>query len=52
MTEPKKNTRYVITIPVELVKELRKIRDEHHTSIPGAIALLINFYKDNQKCTK
>lgn len=45
-----KATRYVITIPLELVKELRKIKDENYTSIPGAIAILINLYnKDRQK---
>lgn len=43
-----KATRYVITIPLELVKELRKIKDENYTSIPGAIALLINLYKKEQ----
>ena len=43
-----KATRYVITIPLELVKELRKIKDENYTSIPGAIALLIKLYKGNK----
>lgn len=43
-----KATRYVITIPLELVKELRKIKEENYTSMPGALALLINLYKGNK----
>lgn len=35
-------------IPMPLMEELRKIRDDNHTTIIGAIYLLIKFYKDNQ----
>lgn len=45
----KKDTRCLVKIPLDLMVELRKIRDEHHTSIIGAIALLINMYKEKMK---
>lgn len=44
----KKDTRCNVKIPLSLMQELKKIRDEHHTTIIGAIYLLIKFYKDNK----
>lgn len=46
--ELKKDTRCTVKIPQDLIIELRKIKDENYTSIPGAIALLINLYKKEQ----
>ena len=43
------DNRCAVGVPIKLMEELRKIRDEHHTSIVGAIAILINFYRDKQK---
>lgn len=41
--------RCTVGVPIELMEELRKIRDEHHTSVIGTIALLINMYKEKIK---
>lgn len=44
----KKDTRCAVKIPLDLMAELRKIKEENHTTIIGAIALLIKFYKGNK----
>lgn len=46
--ETKKDTRCVVKIPNILMEELRKIKDENYTSIPGVIALLIKLYRGSQ----
>jgi len=46
--ETKKDTRCVVKIPNILMEELRKIKTENHTTIVGAIALLINLYKKDK----
>jgi hypothetical protein len=38
-----------VGIPLDLMAELRKIKEENHTTIIGAIALLINFYRSKIK---
>lgn len=48
MLELKKDTRCNVKIPLDLMTKLRIIRDENHTTIIGAIYLLIKFYKDKQ----
>lgn len=37
-----------VGIPLDLMVELRKIKTENHTTIIGAIALLINLYKKDK----
>jgi len=44
-----KDTRLSVKIPLDLMAELRKIKEENHTTIIGAIALLINFYRSKKK---
>lgn len=46
MTQAK---RIPVGIPHPLMEELRKIKAEHHTTIIGTIALLVNIYKEKQK---
>ncbi len=47
--EVKKDTRCAVKVPLDLMDELRKIKKENHTTIIGAVALLIaNFRKGNK----
>lgn len=45
----KQSPRCSIGMPLNLMAELRKIKDENHTTAIGAIALLINIYKRNKQ---
>jgi len=40
--------RCAVKIPLDLMVELRKIKTENHTTVIGAIALLINLYKKDK----
>jgi len=45
--ETKKDTRCAIKVPLDLMTELRKIKDENHTTVIGVLALLIKMYRAN-----
>ena len=40
--------RCAVKIPLDLMADLRKIKTENHTTVIGAIALLINLYKKDK----
>lgn len=48
----KKDTRCTINIPQDLMAELREIRKKQHSTIIGAIRILIDLYKEKRNDRK